>query len=527
MAASSSSQTSGSSSPWLQQTQTIGFNQENSSSKFDLDWASPLSFLDHLDSGDEDVEVTKNITGNFKFDPVVGGRNSTRSSSSRSSGSTGFYEAVELSPVSSISPQHFEQQAHHDLDESTNLCQLMSNFQINEREPQKQHQKLLVQPHHHQQQRSSNLQQQIQDNRQLTFNQQTMKNLAALAQLTAQNCSFLAEPFSASESTISSLAVAPKPPSYTSPFESFSALTTCNNSVLNFPANTSNNLTSQLVGDRDCIPMNIRCKFGNLGPNQGQFHSPHGFCMGLNEDIVVADTYNHRIQIFDKDGQFKYSFGVPGKEEGKLWYPRKIAVLQDSGNFVICDRGNERSRMQIFSSMGHFIRRIQIRFIDIVAGLAIDKRNRIVAVDSVTPTIFVLDEVGNLLNYIECADYMSEPSDIAIFGDHYYICDFKGHSIVVIHESGSFVRRIGSRPYTNFPNGIDISDQGDILVGDSHGNQFHVAIYDRLGQLISQFQCDQVKVSRCCGLKITSEGYIVTLAKNNHHVLVLDTLFVP
>lgn len=34
------------------------------------------------------------------------------------------------------------------------------------------------------------------------------------------------------------------------------------------------------------------------------------------------------------------------------------------------------------------------------------------------------------------------------------------------------------------------------------------------------------QVSRCCGLKITSEGYIVTLAKNNHHVLVLNTLYI-
>jgi len=34
------------------------------------------------------------------------------------------------------------------------------------------------------------------------------------------------------------------------------------------------------------------------------------------------------------------------------------------------------------------------------------------------------------------------------------------------------------------------------------------------------------QVSRCCGLKITSEGYVVTLAKNNHHVLVLNTLYV-
>ena len=185
-------------------------------------------------------------------------------------------------------------------------------------------------------------------------------------------------------------------------------------------------------------------------------------------------------------------FGVPGKDEGMLWYPRKVAVLRDSGNFVICDRGNERSRMQIFSPSGHFIRRIPIRFIDIVAGLAISREGYIVAVDSVTPTIFILSENGDLIRYIECSDHMTEPSDIAIFNQEYYVCDFKGHSVVVMHESGRFLRRIGSRPVTNFPNGIDISDAGDILVGDSHGNQFHVAVYDRRGELISNFVCPQV-----------------------------------
>lgn len=35
--------------------------------------------------------------------------------------------------------------------------------------------------------------------------------------------------------------------------------------------------------------------------------------MGFEEDIVVADTNNHRIQVFDKSGEFKYQFGVPGK----------------------------------------------------------------------------------------------------------------------------------------------------------------------------------------------------------------------
>lgn len=44
-------------------------------------------------------------------------------------------------------------------------------------------------------------------------------------------------------------------------------------------------------------PMQIRSKFGQLGPNKGQFSSPHGFCLGLEEDIIVADTNNHRIQV--------------------------------------------------------------------------------------------------------------------------------------------------------------------------------------------------------------------------------------
>lgn len=57
----------------------------------------------------------------------------------------------------------------------------------------------------------------------------------------------------------------------------------------------------------------FRCKFGQLGPGKGQFNSPHGFCLGSEEDIIVADTNNHRVQVFEKTGEFKYQFGIPGK----------------------------------------------------------------------------------------------------------------------------------------------------------------------------------------------------------------------
>lgn len=64
-----------------------------------------------------------------------------------------------------------------------------------------------------------------------------------------------------------------------------------------------------------------------MGPNKSQFSSPHGFCLGLEEEIIVADTNNHRIQVFEKTGDFKYQFGVAGKEEGQLWYPRKVFLF--------------------------------------------------------------------------------------------------------------------------------------------------------------------------------------------------------
>lgn len=63
------------------------------------------------------------------------------------------------------------------------------------------------------------------------------------------------------------------------------------------------------------------------------------------------------------------------------------------------------------------------RYIDIVAGLAVTSKGHIVAVDSVSPTVFVISEDGELVRWFDCSDYMREPSDIAIRGKKYCICN--------------------------------------------------------------------------------------------------------
>ena len=60
--------------------------------------------------------------------------------------------------------------------------------------------------------------------------------------------------------------------------------------------------------------------------------------------------------------------------------------------------------------------------------------------------------------------------------------------------------------------------RGDVIIHDSHGNRFHIAVYSCQGDFLQEFDCPYVKVSRCC-------GFIVPLAKNNHYVFVLNTLY--
>ena len=55
--------------------------------------------------------------------------------------------------------------------------------------------------------------------------------------------------------------------------------------------------------------MIYHCKFGEFGILGGQFTEPSGVAVTPDNEIVVADTNNHRIQVFDREGNFKFQFG--------------------------------------------------------------------------------------------------------------------------------------------------------------------------------------------------------------------------
>lgn len=62
---------------------------------------------------------------------------------------------------------------------------------------------------------------------------------------------------------------------------------------------------------------------------------------------MVDDALNPRIQIFDNDGNFTYSFVTSGSGDGQFSKPEHVNI-DSSGNVYVVDRGNQR--MQVFST---------------------------------------------------------------------------------------------------------------------------------------------------------------------------------
>ena len=89
--------------------------------------------------------------------------------------------------------------------------------------------------------------------------------------------------------------------------------------------------------------------FGEKGKERGQFHYPKGIAVDAEENIYIADSWNHRIQKFDSQGNHQKTFGSCGEGMGGLNEPYDI-MIGSSGNILVVERYNHR--LQWFSSEG-------------------------------------------------------------------------------------------------------------------------------------------------------------------------------
>ncbi|VVC44455.1 Hypothetical protein CINCED_3A009566 [Cinara cedri] len=86
-------------------------------------------------------------------------------------------------------------------------------------------------------------------------------------------------------------------------------------------------------------------KIGGRGSEPGYFTWPRGVAVGPDNLIVVADSSNHRIQVFDNCGTILKDFGSYGNSEGEFDCLAGVAVNR-IGQYIIADRYNHRIQVR-------------------------------------------------------------------------------------------------------------------------------------------------------------------------------------
>jgi hypothetical protein len=95
---------------------------------------------------------------------------------------------------------------------------------------------------------------------------------------------------------------------------------------------------------------------GKQGRDNGELIWPIDVAINqFNNQIIISDSNNHRIQIFESNGKFVNNFGKQGKRDGQ--FDSITGLFSDSmSNIFIVDRMNHR--IQIFDRYCRFVRSI-------------------------------------------------------------------------------------------------------------------------------------------------------------------------
>ncbi|XP_070547049.1 tripartite motif-containing protein 2-like [Ptychodera flava] len=81
--------------------------------------------------------------------------------------------------------------------------------------------------------------------------------------------------------------------------------------------------------------------FGCHGKCLGQFRRPKGIAVNGQGQVIVSDSENNRVQVFDPDGNFLFDIHGTGEEDEHFDNVRRLTTDRDD-NIYICDSNNDR-----------------------------------------------------------------------------------------------------------------------------------------------------------------------------------------
>jgi len=229
---------------------------------------------------------------------------------------------------------------------------------------------------------------------------------------------------------------------------------------------------------------NFLRQWGGQGSAPGQFQEPWGLAVSPDGEVYVADTWNHRIQVFDSEGNFLRAWGAFAQTaqaigaEGLFWGPRGTAV-DAQGDVYVTDTGNKR--VQKFSPEGKFLDQwggagMEPGQMDEPVGIAIDREGYIYIADTWNQRVQKFSPRFTPLAQWPVEGWfgqsvVNKPYIATDPRGRVYVTDPEGYQVIVFNGDGELVATFGQ--YGNdgqsfaLPIGIDIDGQGRVYVVDS------------------------------------------------------------
>ncbi|XP_066977203.1 RING finger protein nhl-1 [Macrobrachium rosenbergii] len=273
-------------------------------------------------------------------------------------------------------------------------------------------------------------------------------------------------------------------------------------------------------------------KIGSRGSEAGNFTWPRGIAVGPDNSIVVADSSNHRVQVFDQQGNFLKEFGSYGSAEGEFDCLAGVAVNR-IGQYIIADRYNHR--IQVFDPTGMFLRSFGSqgsgdgRFsypwgvtTDALGFIYVcDKENhRVQVFQSDGSFVGKFGSMGNKPGQLEHPHYIAVSSTNRVI-----VSDSNNHRVQIFDINGKVNTTFGSEGsgegQFKFPRGVAVDDQNYIFVADSGNNR--IQIFHPDGTFLRAFGCwgsGDGEFKGLEGVAVMSNGNILVCDRENHRIQV-------
>ncbi|MBL7185777.1 MAG: NHL repeat-containing protein [Phycisphaerae bacterium] len=274
----------------------------------------------------------------------------------------------------------------------------------------------------------------------------------------------------------------------------------------------------------------IRTKSVIAGPRDEPFSMPSDAAVGRGGSLYVLDGVHHRVVVYDPAGQFLFKFGSRGSGTGQLLFPLGITTAPD-GKVYVADSGNHR--FQIFTANGETLGAVPLP--STASGAPPDPTD--VSVDATRSKLYVTDNDNHKLHvYNLLTNSFEQPWGSPGQGRRQFRFPFltdisnQGYVLVVepintrvqvLNPDGKFVNFIGAwgvKPGQLFrPKGV-VTFEDRVFITDSYLGR--VQVFDMRGGflgVLSDFSGAPVQLAAPTGITVDAKRrrlYVVELKAN-------------